>query len=83
MTEPITGFQYFDDRPNTTANAAGVVRIPAGLNRKRRLLATYAGQLQFPQYFGWNWDAFEEGLRDLSWLNGIKHWQMDYSGNQA
>ena len=32
------------------------------------MLAAYAEQLSLPDYFGWNWDALEECLRDLSWL---------------
>ena len=64
-------FQFTDERPQP-AEATLVVRIPAGLNRKRRVLAEYAGPLRFPNYFGWNWDAFEECLRDLSWLDGVR-----------
>ncbi|MEI8378859.1 MAG: barstar family protein [Planctomycetota bacterium] len=45
-----------------------VIRIPAGIGTKKQLLAILALGLDFPGYFGWNWDAFEECLRDLSWI---------------
>jgi hypothetical protein len=31
-------------------------------------LADVSRRLQFPAYFGQNWDAFEECIRDLDWL---------------
>ena len=67
----ITQFLFSDDRRPRAGEATLVVRIPAGLNRKRRLLAEFARQLRLPGYFGWNWDAFEESLRDLTWLDGV------------
>ncbi|MBJ7336659.1 barstar family protein [Mycolicibacterium sp.] len=32
-----------------------------------------AASMQFPYYFGHNWDAFEECVNDLSWLRGASY----------
>jgi RNAse (barnase) inhibitor barstar len=45
-----------------------VVRIPLGVTRKEDLLRCIAAKLKFPDYFGFNWDALDECLADLSWL---------------
>lgn len=29
--------------------------------------------LKFPEYFGWNWNAFYDCLRDLQWLSADYH----------
>lgn len=71
MSAADDGFQFTDERPHESAESL-VVRVPSELNRKRRVLAVFAGRLRFPDYFGWNWDAFEECLADLSWLEGVR-----------
>ena len=45
------------------------VFVAAGVATKAQLLATLDEQFRFPEYFGSNWDALEECIRDLSWLS--------------
>jgi hypothetical protein len=40
---------------------------------KRALLRTIAAELDFPDWFGANWDALEDCLSDLSWREGEGH----------
>ena len=72
MTEPIIGdncgFIFADGTDDCRGLASIVVRVPRGIRSKKKLFAIYADKLRFPGYFGWNWDAFEECLCDLSWI---------------
>jgi hypothetical protein len=61
-------FSFVEAPDEVRDESAVVVRIPAGVRSKQKLLAILADKLQFPGYFGWNWDALEELLQDLSWL---------------
>jgi hypothetical protein len=38
------------------------------VGNERALLACIAEAMRFPDYFGGNWDAFDECLRDMEWL---------------
>ena len=45
----------------------------AGVTEKDALLERVSAALQFPGWFGRNWDALEDCLADLSWLEGKGH----------
>lgn len=38
------------------------------ITNKSEFLKACAQAMEFPQYFGLNWDAFEDSLTDLDWL---------------
>ena len=51
-------------------NTKVVVRIIQGkrCSTKKEVFQEWAAGLQFPYYFGNNWDAFNECINDLEWL---------------
>ena len=88
MTAPASPFLFVDDTAAFEAEGAMVVRIPAAARGKEKLLAVLARKLRFPAYFGANWDALEECLRDLSWLGGqarvvVVHEGLPFSPSSA
>jgi RNAse (barnase) inhibitor barstar len=61
------------DKIEQTAAGAGlmVIRIDLkGLASKAGILGRVARALDFPDWFGKNWDALNDCLTDLSWLDG-------------
>jgi RNAse (barnase) inhibitor barstar len=57
------------------AEPAAAVRIVRGRHcpTKQDLFHEWAAVLQFPSYFGENWDAFEECIADREWMQGGVH----------
>jgi RNAse (barnase) inhibitor barstar len=71
MCHSPTTFEFVDDITGFRAPDCFVARLPGRLSRKQDLLRALATGLKFPDYFGYNWDALEECLNDLSWLGAM------------
>ena len=58
----------------TQGSTLRVSRISlTGAAGKAALLARVAGAMEFPNWFGGNWDALEDCLSDLSWTKADGH----------
>lgn len=44
------------------------MHVPACVTTRDQLFDILVERLNFPSYFGRNWDALSECLRDLSWI---------------
>lgn len=59
-------FTYFNEKPNTE-DGVTIIDIPSKISSKSRIFEIYASKLPISDYFGHNWDALDEVLRDFSW----------------
>ena len=59
------------------ATRGGALRVTCidlgGVAEKDVLLTRVSGALQFPDWFGRNWDALKDCLADLSWIDSRGH----------
>lgn len=46
------------------------------------LFGEFAAAMRFPDYFGWNWDAFDECVHDLEWLKADAYVVFVYHAEQ-
>jgi hypothetical protein len=45
-----------------------IAKVPAGLNSREALFEALRRELLLPDYFGGNWDALSECVRDFHWV---------------
>jgi hypothetical protein len=68
--EPLWSEWLRQTSADLAAKGIAVVTIHGSRIRdKETFLEEFARELKFPDYFGKNWDAFEECMKDLAWLH--------------
>jgi len=65
----VNPFQFADYLSESHGSGDFVLVLPRDIPSKAELLNHYAVGLNLPEWFGKNWDALHDCLRDLSWLN--------------
>ncbi len=77
---------HFFRQLNETPEVGKVVEIPAGVDDKGFMLDFYARAFQFPDWFGHNWDALLDCLRDVDGSHGqicIRHADIPFASNRT
>jgi hypothetical protein len=62
-------FSFVDVATEDWPAAAWVAQVPASIRDRDELFDVLTRELRLPGYFGRNWDALDECLRDLSWID--------------
>ncbi|MES2792170.1 MAG: barstar family protein [Planctomycetota bacterium] len=79
-----TGFLFYAERFDDLVIAQDptllVARVSSRIRQKFQLFQILKTELKLPDYFGSNWDALEECLRDFSWLEGVRGVQLIHAG---
>ncbi|NNJ16154.1 hypothetical protein CSV86_013395 [Pseudomonas putida CSV86] len=61
-------FNFFDSLPSYDTAEVFYVRIDPKISLSEELLRSLYYVLWFPGFFGFNWDALYDCLRDLAWV---------------
>ncbi|HZA58150.1 MAG TPA: barstar family protein [Solirubrobacterales bacterium] len=68
---------FAEEPPDAEALGAAGVRVAevdaSRIEDKQGLMAALSDVLELPDWFGGNWDALDESLRDLGWLEASGH----------
>jgi hypothetical protein len=84
--EPWQSVHFVGEVPDREALEAAGIRVAAvdgaAIDSKQDLMGALSAALELPDYFGGNWDALEEVLRDLGWLKAKGHVVVIESGEE-
>jgi len=69
MTNRIQVFKFIDDISAYNPQDAFVVKLPSDITSRDQLFKLIYTNLKLPGYFGFNWDALFDCLRDFHWVN--------------
>lgn len=69
MTTDPSAFSFDIDKLNLDAKRDFITHVPSGLTDRGMLFDALQRALSLPGYFGRNWDALADCLRDLSWID--------------
>lgn len=67
-TSDLSDFVFDIEVVDLDAESDFIARVPPLLSSRSELLSALEDALQLPSYFGQNWDALSDCLRDLSWI---------------
>jgi RNAse (barnase) inhibitor barstar len=62
-------FVFIGDASKVATEHDFRLKVPKGIESKTDLFSHYAKEGDFPSYFGSNWDALLDCLRDFSWTD--------------
>jgi RNAse (barnase) inhibitor barstar len=79
-------FVFADNVSSIATDQDFLLKVASGVESTADLFSWYQKEARFPDYFGRNWDAFLDCLRDFSWTEKkriiIAHDDVPLSGNE-
>ncbi len=64
----MTNIKFVRETKSYNSRGAFIASLPINIKSNQELLSQLSIYLSFPDYFGFNWDALFECLRDFSWI---------------
>lgn len=69
MPATVSGFSFDAESLQLSKSDDFVAVVGLGIRTREKLFDVLRRELRLPDYFGKNWDALSDCLRDLSWID--------------